>query len=219
MTRPAVRRRGCAHAHDRDSRAARRELSQSSYRRVSSISSSRSAAGSKRMIWRHSSAPMEPAAPVTATTLPRIVPATPSVSIGVSSRPSRSSTSTLRRSRRLTEPLAMTISGMTRVCTPASAAALSTRRAISLGAEGSATTTSSISRSRTTPGSSDVVPSTGTPPMVRRLSAGSSSRKPTAVRPRSGRFWISRSKSDPALPAPTMSPRRPLPVREARRYR
>ncbi len=102
------------------------------------------------MIWRQSSEPIEPAAPVTATTLPATVARTCSTSIGVCSRPRRSSASTMRRSLTLTLPFSMTSEGMMRVVTPASAAALRIRRTVAGGALGSATRTCSISSRATT---------------------------------------------------------------------
>ena len=60
------------------------------------MSNSTSRAGRKRAIWRQSSAPIEPPAPVTSTTRLPSQSARPALSSTTGSRPSRSSSSTLR---------------------------------------------------------------------------------------------------------------------------
>ena len=61
-------------------------------------------AGSKRLIWRHSSAPIEPPAPVTSTRLPRRNAPIPARSSSIASRPRRSSIVTSRLRVRFTTP-------------------------------------------------------------------------------------------------------------------
>ena len=120
--------------------------------------------------------------------------------------------------RTLTEPLAMTSAGMMRVVTPASAAAF---RIAADGLAGRAghrdehlLDVVALRRRACEVGgrAEDAARRRSCGPAAR----GSSSRKPTRVRPSSGRFWISRSSSEPALPAPTMSTRRPSLGCEAR---
>src|SRR6267378_2642006 len=66
------------------------------YSANSEISNSTMRAGAKRAIWRHSSAPMDPPAPVTRTVLPSRKACRPASSSWTGSRPSRSSSSMAR---------------------------------------------------------------------------------------------------------------------------
>ena len=75
------------------------------YRLYSFRSSSTSRRGANRAIWRASSAPIEPPAPVTMTTRPLSHSRRPPVSSVTGSRPSRSSSSTWRSCDTVTRPL------------------------------------------------------------------------------------------------------------------
>ena len=79
------------------------------YKANSLSSTSSSLVGSSLMIWRHSSLPMDPPAPVTSTTLPRIFLSISNGLGGTASRPSKSSISSSRRSLTSTRPWARSI--------------------------------------------------------------------------------------------------------------
>jgi hypothetical protein len=75
--------------------------------RILRSSNSTRRAGMKRTIWRHSSEPIEPPAPVTSTFLPFRKPLNCASSSCTGSRPSRSSSSTWRSCETLTLPETM----------------------------------------------------------------------------------------------------------------
>ena len=177
--------------------------------RLSSAWSSRiSLRGATRAICRHSSAPIEPPAPVTITTWPSRYLPTRSSSTRTGSRPSTSSTRS-SRTWRMTLPTPASSSntvGSVRTGIPRARQAVTTRARTVPGAEGIAMMTSSGSTSSRMRSSSSVLPSTRSPWSRRRPRLrGSSSANPTGRRPRLGLRTISRSTSRPPSPAPTIS--------------
>ena len=202
--------------------------SSSSSRRIwnrlsSAWSTKMRARGATREIWRHSSDPIDPPAPVTITTCPERYAPTRSISIRTGSRPSMSSTRT-SRSWRVTfscpEPSwsSSNTVGIVRTWMPRSRHAVTTRARSVPGAEGIAITTSSGSTSsRIRARSSDsVVPSTFRPcSSLIPCRRGSSSTNPTGRRRSPGLRTSSRTTSRPPWPPPTISASRaPLATRK-----
>ena len=178
-------------------------------KRLSSAwSSSTIRCGSTRAIWRHSSAPIEPPAPVTSTVSPARYAPTFSSSICTGSRPSTSSTRT-SRIWRASAPRVCSSSntvGSVRTGMPRARHSRTIRARVDPGAEGIAMITSSGSASSRMRGRSpSVLPRTRTPSIRRRRLLGSSSTKPTGVRPSPRLRTISRSTSRPPSPAPAIS--------------
>ena len=149
---------------------------------ASECSTSTSRAGPTRAIWRQSSAPIEPPAPVTKTTSSLRYEAMASMSTSTASRPRRSSTCTGRICDTLTRPeMSSCRPGTVFTGTRACRAASTTRSRSSPGAEGIAIKISSGGLSRRTCGSSPVVPITRTPSSWMWRFFGSSSMSPIGV--------------------------------------
>ena len=110
-----------------------------SYSAASEMSHRTSRAGRKRAICLQSSAPIEPPAPVTSTTrLPSHSPS-PALSRTTGSRPSRSSSSTLRIVVRSERPLmSSSYEGTVSASSPAAAQTSAARRRTPCSADGSA---------------------------------------------------------------------------------
>ena len=103
------------------------------------MSNSTSRAGRKRAICRHSSAPIEPPAPVTSTTRLPSHSASPALSSTTGSRPSRSSSSTLRIVVSAERPLIRSsYDGTVSASRPFAAQISATRRRTPCAADGSA---------------------------------------------------------------------------------
>ena len=124
---------------------------------------------------------MVPPAPVTSITWRRSLLANRAVSGATASRPSKSSTSSSRRSCTLSRPLVRSFKlGKVRVCTckaPRRAMIWLRRSRVALGR---ASTMSVASNLRTTSGAADAA-NTGTPLMVCPIFVLSSSRKPSSL--------------------------------------
>ena len=149
----------------------------------SPLSTSTSRVGPMRAIWRQSSEPIEPPAPVTSTTSPERYPAIEARSASTGSRPRRSSTSTGRIwPARLRSPVMRSWSAGSVLTGTFSTRATSTMRSrTSPEADGMAMSSSSGRRSRTSSRSSAVVPRTRTPWRRRFFLRGSSSTSPIGV--------------------------------------
>ena len=174
-----------------------------------------------RAIWRQSSEPIEPPAPVTSTVSSTTYLATVSRSTSTCSRPSTSSTWTGRICPvRSTSPaISSCRPGSVFTGTPAARAASTTRWRVSPGADGIAISTSSGCCSRSIRHRSAVVPSTRTPWTRRPCFRGSSSTSPIGVVPAAGDFSISLTITWAASPAPTTItslPRATRPLRDGR---
>ena len=143
----------------------------------SEFSTSTSRFGPTRAIWRHSSAPIEPPAPVTSTTRPLRYAPTRSISTRTGSRPSTSSTRTSRtwRMRFIPPDSSSNVVGSVRTGMARSRHAVTTFWRSTPGAEGIAMITSSGFTPSSTRGSSSVVPSTLCPAIRMPCLRGSSS--------------------------------------------
>src|SRR4051794_1708202 len=167
--------------------------------------------GATRAIWRQSSDPIDPPAPVTRTVSPLRYAPMRSSSIRTGSRPRMSSTCTSRTWRTIVPGPDCSSSktvGSVRTGMPRRRPSRTTRARSVPGADGIAIVSSSGSASSRMRPRSSVVPSTRTPSTrIPRLS-GSSSTKPTGSMSSCGLRSISRSTSRPPSPAPTISTRR-----------
>jgi len=157
--------------------------------------------GPKRAIWRHSSEPMEPPAPVTITARPLIKLDTANSSSLTGSRPSTSSGWMSRtRSMRVPPSRSSSAEGTVTTGSPVAAASASTRLRCAWVAAGMARirweTSARLARSvsRSSP------PQTVTPAMRLPCLRGSSSSRPTTVQLR---CWMPAISNLAAAPAPS----------------
>jgi hypothetical protein len=140
------------------------------------------ALGRNLAIWRHSSEPMEPAAPVTSTTLPWRRAWTADSSRRIGWRPSRSSTATSRMWAARPRPWMMSPKlGIVLHGSPVRRQCCTIRDMASTEADGTAIRISSISCFAAIHGRSMPPPSTGTPSMSVPALWRLSSQKPTTL--------------------------------------
>ena len=166
-------------------------------------------AGPNREIWRASSEPIEPPAPVTSTRRPAICSAIAEVSSTTGRRPSRSSTLTSRRSFAVGRlPMISLSGGSVSTSSPASVASSVSSRIVPAAAWGRAMMRVSASAAAATAAMSLRLPRTRTPSTRSRALRGSSSSRATGWKVVTASRMRFRVSSRPASPAPKTIARR-----------
>ncbi len=183
---------------------------------LSSRSSMSSREGPNLAIWRQSSEPIEPPAPVTSTRLPPMWSAIAAMSRSTGWRPSRSATSRLRRSDAVGRPPSSSrTGGSTSTSRPLSRASADSSRTVSEVALGTAITKVVAAYFAAMHAMSSRVPRTRTPEKCSRALPRSSSSRATGTMPLAGSRTRLCMRMRAPEPAPKMMARLVLSPRTA----